>query len=45
MAHRTLTLRRVRLTDDTTTDIEVDEDEGTIARVGQNLDRSGPGGA
>ena len=45
MAHRTLTLRRVRLTDDTTTDVEVDEVAGTIVRVGQDLDPSGPGRA
>ena len=45
MEHRTLTLRRVRLTDDTTTDVEVDEEAGTIVRVGQDLDPSGPGRA
>ena len=43
MEHRTLTLRRVRLNDDTTTDVEVDEEAGTIVRVGQDLDPSGPG--
>ena len=43
MERRTLTLRRVRLNDDTTTDVEVDEEAGTIARVGQDLDPSGPG--
>jgi cytosine/creatinine deaminase len=45
MERRTLTLRRVRLTDDTTTDVEVDEDSGTIVRVGQDLGPSGPGRA
>jgi cytosine deaminase len=45
MERRTLTLRRVRLTDDTTTDVEVDEEAGTIVRVGQDLEPSGPGRA
>jgi len=43
MQHRTLTLRRVRLTDDTTTDVEIDDASGTIARVGRDLGPSGPG--
>lgn len=43
IAHRMLTLRRVRLTDDTTVDVEIDEEMGTIARVGEDLDPSGPG--
>ena len=45
MVHRTLTLRRVRLTDDTTTDVEVDEERARSSAVGQDLDPSGPGRA
>jgi cytosine deaminase len=41
MTQGTLTLRRVRLAEGTTTDVEVDAETGTISRVGPDL-ASGP---